>query len=153
MSDGIVFICQCLCLCVNVVANIDVSNLLETYSLRKKLGLGRPTPGPWDNTCFCMWSVQPLACSNTCCVVPLWIGFPYLTGTGKTLDVKVGFLHSYHLSFAYFPTSLATDWSRTSFTAGRALVMSWWRQKDTVNTLFLCSTQLFCKPNWLFPRH
>lgn len=30
-------------------------------------------------------------------------------GAGETLDVKVGVLYSYHLSFAYFPTSLAAD--------------------------------------------
>lgn len=30
---------------------------------------------------------------------------------GETLDVEVGILYSYHLSFAYFPTPLAPDWS------------------------------------------
>lgn len=30
-------------------------------------------------------------------------------GAGETLHVEVGFLYSYHLSFAYFPTSLAAD--------------------------------------------
>lgn len=45
-------------------------------------------------------------------------------GAGETLDVKVGVLYSHHLSFAYFPTSLAPDLSRASFTARRALLMS-----------------------------
>lgn len=35
---------------------------------------------------------------------------------GETLDMKVSFLDSNHLSFAYFPTSLAPDWSRATFT-------------------------------------
>lgn len=62
---------------------------------------------------------------------PPGIMFPCLTGAGETLDVEVGLLYSYHLSFAYFPTPLAPDWSSTSFTTRCALVISWWRQKYT----------------------
>lgn len=81
------------------------------------------------------------------CVVLLWVRFPRLTGAGETLDVKVSVLHSHHLSFAYFPASLAPDWSRTSLTARWALVISCRRQKDTRLMFYFC-----VKLSWMFEK-